>query len=52
MVYERIEADKKKRKNVEWGDCIFEVLLTYKDHGTFMAPSLKRKHHETAMRMT
>ena len=31
MVYERIEANKNKKENVQWGDHIFEVLLTYKD---------------------
>jgi len=41
----------RKKGKMSNGD-IFEVLFTYKDHGTFVAPSLKRKRHETAMRMT
>ena len=47
MVYKRLEHTEKKGKEVDWSDCLFEVVLTYKNtmvhSATEMRPSEARK---------
>ena len=44
MLFKRVEADEKKgKKNIQWNDYIFEIMMTYNHSAINMTPNQARK---------